>query len=213
MNSWLFVFVFGPISRWYFDPSSQKCDKVLEVGLWLPIAQVCKCNNVDPLWCLLRQFTSRGKISTKWKFIWEFQDLTVFFTPLPAQYELLLDSGMFWDTLILRSQTKFASSSNLWMVLVGAGQAYTKIGHEAPFQNDTARLRCWVLVWDSSFRVLRYSTVLNGVMSWSRVGALFELCSPFLKGGNSAFIAVIASSLISKIEYRSLKQLWPEWPK
>jgi len=51
--------------------------------------------------------------STEWKFIWEFQDLTVFFTTSPAQYEFLFDSGRFWDTLILISQKKFASSSNL----------------------------------------------------------------------------------------------------
>jgi len=48
-----------------------------------------------------------------WKFIWEFQDLTVFFTTSPAQYELLFDSGRFWDTVIVISQKKFASSSNL----------------------------------------------------------------------------------------------------
>ena len=81
-----------------------QCDKVVEVGLWLPITQARICNNMDPLWCLLRQFTSRGKISTEWKFIWEFPDLTAFFTTSPAQYELLLDSGRFWDTLILISQ-------------------------------------------------------------------------------------------------------------
>ena len=104
VNSYVFVFVFGPTSCSYFDPSSQKCDKVVEVGLWLPIAQARICNNVDPLWCLLRQFTSRGKISTEWKFIWEFQDLTEFFTTPPAQYELLFDSGRFWDTLILINQ-------------------------------------------------------------------------------------------------------------
>jgi len=56
---------------------------------------------------------SRVKISTEWKFIWEFQDLTVFFTTSPAQYELLFDSGRFWDTLILISQNEFASSFNL----------------------------------------------------------------------------------------------------
>ena len=82
------------MSRWYFDPSSQNCDKVVEVGLWPPITQACICKNVDPLWCLLRQFMSRGKISTERKFIREFQDLTVFFTS-PAQYELLFDSGSF----------------------------------------------------------------------------------------------------------------------
>ena len=47
------------------------------------------------------------------KFICEFRDLSVFFTTSPAQYELLFDSGRFWDTLILISQKEFASSSNL----------------------------------------------------------------------------------------------------
>ena len=52
------------------------------------------CNNIDPLWCLLWQFTSHRKISTEWKFIWEFQDLTFFLTTPPAQYELLLNSDL-----------------------------------------------------------------------------------------------------------------------
>jgi len=37
-------------------------------------------------------------------------------------------------------------------------------------------------------------------MSRSRVEALSELCSSFLKGGNSAFIAAIASDLFPKKE-------------
>jgi len=45
----------------YFDPSSQKRNKVLENGLWLLITRPRKCNNMDPLWWLLRQFTSWGK--------------------------------------------------------------------------------------------------------------------------------------------------------
>jgi len=45
--------------------------------------------------------------------------------------------------------------------------------------------------------------LIKGVMSSSSVDALSELCSPFLKGGNSAFIAAIASGLFPKNEYRS----------
>jgi len=37
------------------------------------------------------------------------------------------------------------------------------------------------------------------------VGALSELCFPFLKGGNSAFIAAIASGLFPQNEYQSLE--------
>jgi len=44
---------------------------------------------------------------------------------------------------------------------------------------------------------------LKGVMTLSIVDTLSELCSPFLKGGNSAFIAVIASNLFPQTEYRS----------
>jgi len=47
----------------------------------------------------------------------------------------------------------------------------------------------------------------------SRVDALLELCFPFLKGDNSAFIAGIASGLFPQNEYRSLEKLRPEWPK
>ena len=54
-----------------------------------------------------------------------------------------------------------------------------------------------------SFRYCR--TELKGVMTGSMVDALSELCSPFLKGGNSAFIAAIASGLFPQIEYPSLE--------
>jgi len=47
--------------------------------------------------------------------------------------------------------------------------------------------------------------VLKRVKPQSRVNALSELCSPLLKRGNSAFIAVIASVLFSKSEYQSLE--------
>jgi len=50
-----------------------------------------------------------------------------------------------------------------------------------------------------------YSINIKGVMTRSIVDALAELCSLFLKGGNSAFIAVIASGLFSQTEYRSLE--------
>ena len=38
---------------------------------------------------------------------------------------------------------------------------------------------------------------LKGVMTRSMVNAFSELCSPFFKGGNSAFITAIASGLFS----------------
>jgi len=47
--------------------------------------------------------------------------------------------------------------------------------------------------------------LLNGVMPRSSVDTLSELCSPFLKGGNSTFIPAIASGLFPKNEYRSLE--------
>jgi len=53
-------------------------------------------------------------------------------------------------------------------------------------------------------------SLIKGVMSPSRVGALSELCSPFLKGGNSAFIVAIASGSFPKSEYRSLEKLGSE---
>ena len=45
----------------------------------------------------------------------------------------------------------------------------------------------------------------KGVMTRSMVDALSESCSPFLKGGSSAFIAAIASGLFPQNEYRSLE--------
>jgi len=38
---------------------------------------------------------------------------------------------------------------------------------------------------------------LKGVMTRSVVDALSDLCSPYLKGGNSSFIAAIASGLFT----------------
>ena len=46
---------------------------------------------------------------------------------------------------------------------------------------------------------------LKGVKPRLRLDALAELCSPFLKGGNSAFIIAIANGLFPKSEYRSLE--------
>jgi len=45
---------------------------------------------------------------------------------------------------------------------------------------------------------------IKGVMTRSTVDAVLELCSPFLKGGNSEFIAAIASGLFPQTEYRSV---------
>ena len=45
----------------------------------------------------------------------------------------------------------------------------------------------------------------KGVMKRLRVDTLSELCSPFLKGGNSTFIAAIASGLSPQTEHQSLK--------
>ena len=53
-------------------------------------------------------------------------------------------------------------------------------------------------------RLVRHEQ-FKGVMSWSRVDTLSELYSPFLKGGNSAFIAAIASGLFSQDKHRSLE--------
>jgi len=39
------------------------------------------------------------------------------------------------------------------------------------------------------------------------IDALLELCSPFLKGGNPAFIAVIVTASFYKNEYGRLEQL------
>jgi len=50
-------------------------------------------------------------------------------------------------------------------------------------------------------------------MSRSSVDALLELCSPFLNGGNSAFIVAIASGLFPQSKDRSFEYRWPGWPK
>jgi len=42
-------------------------------------------------------------------------------------------------------------------------------------------------------------------MTRPMVDALPEFCSPFLKGGNPAFIAAIASGLFPQNKYRSLE--------
>jgi len=45
----------------------------------------------------------------------------------------------------------------------------------------------------------------KGVMTRSMVDALLELCSPFLKGGNSACTVAKVSDLFPQNEYRSLE--------
>jgi len=47
--------------------------------------------------------------------------------------------------------------------------------------------------------------IVKGVMSRVMVDAFSELCFPFLKGGNSTFIAVITSDHFPKNEYWSLE--------
>jgi len=57
-----------------------------------------------------------------------------------------------------------------------------------------------------------HSTCLafKGDMSRSKVDTLSELCSPFLKGVNFAFVAAIARDIFPQDE-QSLEP--PEWPK
>ena len=50
-----------------------------------------------------------------------------------------------------------------------------------------------------------FESTIKGVMTRSMVDALSDLCSPFVKGGNFAFITAIASSLFPQTEYRSLE--------
>jgi len=70
--------------------------------------------------------------------------------------------------------------------------------------------------------LLRYSVLhvrtfplqnIKGVMSRLRVDALSELCSPILNGGNSAFIAAIASGLCPQNEISTawMVQLERKW--
>jgi len=49
----------------------------------------------------------------------------------------------------------------------------------------------------------KLNNYFKGVITQSMVGALSELCSLFLKGGNSAFIAAIANGLFPQNEYQS----------
>jgi len=48
-------------------------------------------------------------------------------------------------------------------------------------------------------------------MTRSMVDALSELCSPFVKVGNFAFIAAIASGHIPQNEYGSIAQIKIKW--
>jgi len=47
--------------------------------------------------------------------------------------------------------------------------------------------RFWSLV------LFYMGNIIKGIKPWLRVDILSELCFPFLKGGNSTFIAAIAS--------------------
>ena len=50
---------------------------------------------------------------------------------------------------------------------------------------------------------------VKGTMSRSNVDALSELCSPFLKGGHSAFIAAITSGFFQKPNIDHLNNYGP----
>jgi len=67
---------------------------------------------------------------------------------------------------------------------------------------------------NTMFPILLYTfccvVVLKGVMSLPRADSFSELCSPLLKGGNSAFTASMASGLFPQNEYRSLESLQPK---
>ena len=52
----------------------------------------------------------------------------------------------------------------------------------------------------------------EGFMSRSSVDALSELCSPFLKGGNFAFIAAIASGLFPRTNIGHSNNYGPNGP-
>ena len=52
----------------------------------------------------------------------------------------------------------------------------------------------------AGFGECHVSSVVKGVMTRSIADALSELCTPFLKGGNSAFLAAIASGLFPQTE-------------
>jgi len=54
---------------------------------------------------------------------------------------------------------------------------------------------------------------IKGVMAWSMVDALSELCSSFLKGGNSVFIAAIASDLFHKMNISHWNNCGPNGKK
>ena len=71
----------------------------------------------------------------------------------------------------------------------------TEEGQPCPTHNYTFQLDVGCF-WNDTYNATGYNIFfIKGVMTWSMVDALSELCSPFLKGGNSAFIAAIASGL------------------
>ena len=76
--------------------------------------------------------------------------------------------------------------------------------HISDLQNSQFYARSYINRSDENVLVMELSLMVSvrGVMTRSIVDILSELCSPFLKGGNSAFITAIASSLFPQTEYR-----------
>jgi len=62
-----------------------------------------------------------------------------------------------------------------------------------------------IIVFKYRVKLWTSKLIFNGVMTRSMVDALSELCSSFLKGGNSTFSAAIASGLFPQTEYRALE--------
>jgi len=83
------------------------------------------------------------------------------------------------------------------------------ISFEVVFQTkyckDLSLLATLVVLLNESHSNNILSPNIKGVMSWSMVDALSELWSPFLRGGDSAFVAAIVSGLFPQSEYQSLK--------
>jgi len=84
--------------------------------------------------------------------------------------------------------------------------------HAKTLARQTEGSTFWLKIFNSlkECKLAKGVHFIKGVMPRSRVNGLSKLCSPFSKGGNSAFIAAIASGLklLDPCEWNVIKEFW-----
>ena len=100
------------------------------------------------------------------------------FTASPAQYELLFDSGRFWDTLILISQKKLARHPTLKLPMYNTNILKSKLNQIMGPQFKSLGVWTWtVQPWENSLRVFMGTKIRKEITIESKHSSAQELDS------------------------------------